>query len=96
MQEREYFTYILTNHTNRVLYIGVTGDLVSHMEQHRQGIGSVFTSKYNVTKLVYAEIYPTAYDAISREKQLKAGSRKKKIDLIETSNPDWNDLSADL
>ncbi len=93
MRQQDYFVYILTNQANRVLYTGVTNDLERRLAEHRDGNGSRFTARYNVHKLVYFEQTSDAYAAIAREKQIKAGSRAKKLALIETLNPDWRDLS---
>lgn len=90
------FVYILTNKTNRVIYTGVTNDLIRRVSEHRSGSYRSFTKKYNVTKLVYYEIYGDIKLAIQREKQIKAGSRSKKISLIEKLNPEWNDLFTHL
>ncbi|WP_407157725.1 GIY-YIG nuclease family protein [Bradyrhizobium sp. STM 3557] len=76
------------------LYIGVTNDLRRRLEQHRTGRGSRFVSKYKVNRLVYVETYPTAMEAIAREKQLKNWHRDWKIELIERDNLDWSDLSG--
>jgi putative endonuclease len=76
-----------------VLYTGVTNDLNRRMYEHKNKVIKGFTQKYNVSKLVYFEETTDAYSAISREKQIKGGSRAKKIALIETINPDWKDLS---
>ena len=93
MGKRGYI-YILTNKRNKVLYTGVTSNLTNRLYQHRTGhFKNAFTSRYNVSKLVYYEDFHSIEDAISREKLLKAGSRQKKIDLIESINPEWNDLS---
>ena len=92
MSERQYCIYIMTNRYNRVLYTGVTNNLERRVLEHRSGKGSKFTSKYNVHKLVYFERGNDVNDAIMREKQIKASSRKKKIDLIEEMNSEWNDL----
>lgn len=89
---REYYIYIMTNQHNRVLYTGVTNNLYFRVQQHKNSQGGFFTSRYKVNKLVYFECFETAYEAISREKQIKAGSRQKKIDLINNINPDWEDL----
>jgi putative endonuclease len=94
--EKVYCVYILTNQRNTVLYTGVTGDLSARVHQHREKALPGFTNRYNVYKLVY---YETVYDtsgAIAREKQIKAGSRQKKIDLINPLNPEWRDLYGDL
>jgi len=91
----QYSVYILTNQYNTVLYIGVTNDLFNRVLQHKQGINNGFTKRYGCNKLVYFEEYQWIQDAIDREKQLKAGSRQAKVDLIITYNPMWNDLSND-
>ena len=89
--------YILTNKNNTVLYVGVTSNLSKRLMEHRTGrYKNSFTSQYNITKLVYYEEFSTIVDAIAREKQIKAGSRQKKIDLIERLNPQWNDLNKHL
>ena len=90
------FVYILTNKTNSVLYIGTTNDLKRRLNEHRAGKIEGFTSKYNVTKPVYCEEIKNPDIAIQREKQLKRWSRQKKIQLIESLNPDWNDLSESI
>ena len=93
---REFFVYILTNKGNRVLYTGVTSDLVTRVSQHKEKKQRSFTQRYNVTKLVYFEIFADPHSAIAREKQIKAGSRQKKIDLIDGMNPTWRDLYHEL
>jgi len=93
---KTYFVYILTNQNNTVLYTGVTSDLIGRIWQHKEKLTKGFTNKYNVDKLVYYEIYEDAYEAISREKQIKAGSRQKKINLINEFNPQWRDLYNEL
>jgi len=90
---KEYFVYIITNRYNTVLYTGVTGDLERRVWEHKQGLSS-FTARYRVNKLVYYEQYESIHLAIAREKQIKAGSRQKKIDLVNGSNPEWRDLYA--
>ena len=91
------YIYILSNKNNTVLYTGVTNNLTIRLQQHRTGqFKNAFTSRYNVTKLVYYEEFLTIEDAIYREKQLKAGSRKKKTALIARINPEWNDLSIKI
>jgi len=92
MRERQYCFYIMTNAHNTVLYTGVTNNLHRRVLEHRSGKGSGFTKKYNITKLVYFECGDDISIAIYREKQIKAGSRRKKIDLINSINPEWNDL----
>ena len=91
--ERGGFTYIITNKNNTVLYVGVTSNLKDRVYQHQtKHFKNSFTAKYNVDKLVYFESFFNIEEAIAREKQLKAGSRQKKIDLINAFNPDWEDL----
>ena len=91
-EERQYYVYIMTNKNNTVLYTGVTNDLARRAWEHREKQVKGFTSRYNITKLVYYEIFGDAYNAIAREKQIKGGSREKKLDLVDSVNPDWNDL----
>ena len=90
-----YFVYILSNWDDSVLYIGVTGNLIRRLHEHRNKLADGFTKQYNVHKLVYYEHTNDVYSAISREKQLKNWSHSKKISLIERMNPEWRDLSAD-
>lgn len=91
-----YFIYILTNKNHTVLYTGVTNDLRERVYQHKEKLVKGFTKKYNVDKLVYFEHFTHIDEAIAREKQIKAGSRKKKIDLINSINPEWRDLWDDV
>ena len=84
--------YIMTNKNNGVLYTGVTSNLFRRVYEHKNKLVAGFTSKYNVTKLIYYEEYETMPEAIAREKQIKGGSRQKKIDLINSKNPEWKDL----
>src|SRR4051812_24190924 len=88
-----YYVYILTNSNNAVLYIGVTSDLLNRCIQHRnKDYPDSFSAKYNVNKLVYYETFGDINVAIAREKQLKAGNRRRKIELINKMNPNWLDL----
>lgn len=89
---RTFYVYILTNRYNTVLYVGVTNNLDRRLLEHRTNFSDSFTSKYRLTKLVYFEEIPDANAAIEREKQLKGGSRQDKIDLIQSLNPNWDDL----
>ena len=90
-------TYIITNQHHTVLYIGSTSDLKQRIHRHRVGYyPQAFSLKYSVYKLVYHEGFPTIKEAINREYQLKAGPRKKKIELINTMNPQWRDLYEQL
>lgn len=86
----------MTNENNTVIYIGITNNLKGRVFQHKNKIIKGFTEKYNTVKLVYYEILDNPYSAISREKQIKAGSRKKKIDLINKANFQWKDLYEEL
>ncbi|MBW8050118.1 MAG: GIY-YIG nuclease family protein [Cytophagales bacterium] len=88
--------YILTNKNHTVLYTGVTSDLFTRVYEHKEKLYKGFTSKYNVNKLVYYEEFDDIEEAIAREKQIKAGSRKRKIELINSMNPEWNDLYDNL
>ena len=88
----QFFVYILTTKKNTTLYTGVTSDLKKRIFQHKEKLAEGFTRRYNVDKLVYYEIYDDPENAIAREKQLKAGSRQRKIDLIREMNKDWEDL----
>ena len=89
---RQYYVYIMTNRYNTTLYTGVTNNLQRRVLEHKSGKGSAFTSKYILSKLVFYEVADSPQAAITREKQIKGGSRKKKVDLIEQNNPDWIDL----
>ena len=90
---KEAYIYILTNAGNSVLYVGVTSDLTQRIQQHKSGFfKNSFTSRYRINKLVYYELFQDIGDAIAREKQIKAGSRQKKIDLVNSRNPEWKDL----
>ena len=93
---KQYCVYLMTNKNNTVIYTGVTSDLKKRVHQHRQRLVKGFTKKYNIDKLVYYEVLDDAYNAISREKQIKAGSRQKKINLINAVNKEWTDLSGGL
>lgn len=94
--ERQFFVYILTNSRRTVLYTGVTGDLIKRIHQHRTRMLPGFASRYNVDRLVFYEILNDAVAAIAREKQIKGGSRAKKVALIAGMNPQWRDLLNDL
>ena len=93
---RSFYVYIMTNPRKTVLYTGVTNNLLRRVYEHKNKLTPGFASKYNVTDLVYYEMAETAEVAIAREKQLKAGPRQRKIELIESMNPTWRDLSVDL
>ena len=87
------YVYIITNKNNTTLYVGVTSNLELRIKQHKSKFYSnSFSARYNIDKLVYHESFQMIGHAIAREKQLKAGNRKKKIELIESINPNWMDL----
>jgi putative endonuclease len=90
---KSYFVYIITNKSNNVLYIGVTNNLARRVLEHKSKTIPGFSAKYNLTKLVYFEEFSSKDDAISNEKKLKGWLRKKKLELIESRNPNWADLS---
>ena len=90
------FVFILTNKANKVLYTGVTSGLVGRVQEHKNGSGSSFTSKYKVNKLVYYEVGDDILSAIAREKQIKSWKRKRKVDLINIFNSEWRDLSSEI
>ena len=96
MSERHSYIYIMTNSVNTVLYTGVTSDLKKRIWQHKEKLADGFTKRYNVTKLVYYEVFDNIVTAIEREKQIKGGSRQKKIDLVNRFNPDWHDLYDEI
>ncbi len=96
MAERDYCIYMMTNFHNTTIYTGVTNDLKRRVTEHKSGQGSQFTKKYRLTKLVYFEITDEIYAALAREKQIKAGSRQKKVDLIISINPEWRDLFEEI
>ena len=93
--DKLYHVYILSNKTNTVVYIGVTGDLMRRLWEHRNDVADGFTKRYHIHKLVYYESTTDAQAAIDREKQLKKWRRAKKNELIESVNPAWKDLAAD-
>jgi len=91
---KEYFVYIMTNKKRGVLYTGITNDLTRRVYEHKKKLVPGFTNKYNLTKLVFFEETSDVNAAIAREKQIKGWLRRKKIDLLESVNQDWKDLSA--
>ena len=82
----------MTNRRGGLIYIGVTADLPRRVAQHKEGTGSRYTKKYNLTRLVYAEHFEDITEAIAREKAMKAWKKQWKIDLLEKSNPDWTEI----
>ena len=93
---KTFYVYIMTNPRKKVLYTGVTNNLPRRVHEHKEKLTPGFASRYNVIHLLYYEKAETAEAAIAREKQLKAGSRRRKIELINSINPTWRDLSAEM
>ena len=94
---KQYCVYIMTNKGNTVLYTGVTNSLARRVSEHQAGIDRrSFTARYNVNKLVYVEAFDKIQDAIGREKQIKKGPRRRKVQLITGVNPDWRDLTENI
>ena len=91
----DYYVYILTNHNDKVMYVGVTNDLARRIQEHKSELIEGFTKRYHVHKLVYYEQCTDVNAAIAREKQLKGWKREKKNALVETMNPTWEDLSVE-
>ena len=94
--EKQAYIYILSNRYNRVLYVGITSNLIKRVWEHKNKVVDGFTKRYNLNKLVYYEIYDDIDTAINREKQIKSWPRRKKLTLINTMNPFWNDLYEKL
>ena len=94
--DKHYCVYIMTNNHNNVLYTGITSNLKRRVYEHKEKLVKGFTKKYNITKLVYYEVFDNPENAILREKQIKAGSRQKKIDLINTTSSKWLNLYEEL
>ena len=93
---KQSFVYIMTNYNKTTLYIGVTNNLKRRVYEHKNKLIDGFTKRYNITFLVYYECFDNIQEAILREKQLKGGSRQKKIDLINDFNPEWKDLYTSI
>ncbi|MCX5716350.1 MAG: GIY-YIG nuclease family protein [Candidatus Omnitrophica bacterium] len=96
MEDRKGYIYLMMNKQNTVIYTGVTSNLQKRIYEHRAKIREGFTTKYNVTKLVYYEVFDDIVSAITREKQIKSGSRQKKLNLIKSMNPAFKDLYNEL
>ena len=94
--KNQYYVYIMTNKNKTVLYTGVTNDLNRRVCEHKEKLIKGFSKSYNIDRLVYFEQFYNIDEAITREKRIKGGSRRKKIDLIESMNKDWEDLSEGL
>lgn len=90
---RAFYVYILASQKRGTLHVGVTNDIIRRLSEHRSGRGSGFVAKYGVMRLVRVEEFPTAIEAIAREKALKKWPRQWKIELIERDNPTWADLA---
>ena len=90
-----YFVYVMANWDDSVIYVGVTGNLIRRVHQHKNGVSKGFTQKYNVHKLVYFEETASVISAIGREKEIKGWRRDKKNQLVFSLNPEWRDLSED-
>ncbi len=90
--KKSFWVYILASKKNGTLYIGCTGHIERRIYEHKNKLNPGFTSRYNVTRFVYAEEYYTAYEAIRREKQMKKWKREWKLRLINEANPEWHDL----
>ena len=93
---RNYYVYILTTKWNTTLYAGITNDLRRRIDEHKEGLLPGFTSRYNVQKLVYDQVFPSPQSAIEYEKQLKSWPRKRKLKLIEGFNANWKDLYEEI
>lgn len=93
---KTFYVYILTNRPYGTLYVGVTSNLAKRIEEHKSKEVPGFTEKYDLTRLVYAEEFPTAEEALSAEKRIKRWKRQWKIDLVEKSNPRWEELSFSM
>ena len=96
MKSHNYYVYIAANKNNKVIYTGMTNDIMRRMYEHKNKLIEGFTKKYNITKLVYYEYTTDVNSAIRREKQIKKWRREKKNHLIETINPNWKDLSEEV
>ncbi len=90
---KDYYVYIITNVRNSVVYTGMTNDLNRRMSEHKSGAVEGFSKRYRLKKLVYFEMTTNVWDAIAREKEIKGWTRDKKIALIESMNPNWEDLT---
>ncbi|MFW5793020.1 MAG: GIY-YIG nuclease family protein [Bacteroidota bacterium] len=95
MNIHQYYVYIITTSKNKVLYTGVTNNLIRRCHEHKMGLIKGFTKKYNISKLVYYEVFDHIETAIKREKQIKTITRAKKESLINSFNPEWKELFSD-
>lgn len=95
-KNKQGYIYILTNFNKTTFYTGVTSDLIKRVYEHKHKITGGYSAKYHVDRLVYYEQFQDIETAIAREKQLKGGSRQKKLDLVSSFNPEWRDLYNDI
>ena len=93
-REKTYFVYIMSNRS-KTLYTGITNSLIRRVREHKLGVGSVFTTKYKLDRLVYFERFQDVHNAIEREKQIKGWLRSRKVALVVSGNPAWRDLSLE-
>ena len=96
MRPRQYYVYILTNRRDGVMYTGMTNDLKRRVFEHKRQEGGGFAKRYNIDRLVYFEVFSDPQSAIVREKQIKAGPRWRKVELVQGVNPQWQDLYNEL
>ena len=96
MNNKQFYVYIMTNKYNNVFYTGITNDLKRRIYEHKSRLVDGFTKKYNINKLLYYEVFDDAYNAITREKQIKGLSRAKNLNLINNANKEWKDLYGEL
>ena len=96
MRPRQYYVNILTNRRDGVMYTGMTNDLKRRVFEHKRQEGGGFAKRYNIDRLVYFEVFSDPQSAIVREKQIKAGPRRRKVELVEGVNPQWQDLYDEL
>jgi len=93
---KQGYVYIMTSNNHTTLYVGVTSDLVKRVYEHKNNLAEGFTKRYNLHNLVYYEVVGNIETAITREKQIKGGRRQKKLDLINSVNPQWTDLYDEI
>ena len=96
MKQHNYYVYLLTSHDNSVFYVGVTNDLIRRIIEHKIQRNDGFTSRYGVNRLVYFEMFSNVEDAIKREKQMKRYKRLWKVNLVNSVNAEWDDLSGQI
>ena len=94
--DNQYYIYILTNYAKTSFYVGVTSNLIRRVYEHKHKVNKGYTAQYHIDKLIYFEVFEDIEQVIKREKQIKAGSRQKKIDIINSLNLGWKDLYNDI